>query len=118
MNGAAVSTNVRQCDLHRTLTVQDSTRSYVVRPDVENSPDAKEPKDTKEKSAASNDSASTGGLITYRSTIKDLGEHKQILGYNARHLKMSILAEADGEDVMTPVLTQLATTVLTEAVKQ
>jgi len=27
-------------------------------------------------------------------------------------------AKADGEDVMTPLLTQLATTVLTEAVKQ
>src|SRR5215813_4598997 len=48
MNGTVISTNIRQCDLHRTLTVQDSTKSFLVRPDIDNSADAKEPKETKE----------------------------------------------------------------------
>lgn len=93
MGGTVISTSIRQCDLHRTLTVQDSTKSFLVRPDVEESPDAKSTAKDKEKKDAPAQSATAGGSITYRTTVKDTGEHKQILGYNARHLKMTIVSE-------------------------
>jgi hypothetical protein len=87
MNGMLVSTSIRQCDLHRTLSVQDSTKSFLVRPDIE---DATETKDKKDLTAAA---ATTGGIVTYRSTVKDTGEKKQILGYGARHLRITIVTE-------------------------
>ncbi|HWZ96291.1 MAG TPA: hypothetical protein VN025_00870 [Candidatus Dormibacteraeota bacterium] len=87
MNGMLVSTNIRQCDLHRTLSVQDSTKSFLVRPDIDDTADTKDKKDS---TAAT---ATAGGTVTYRSTMKDTGEKKQILGYNARHLKITIATE-------------------------
>ena len=87
MNGMVVSTSIRQCDLHRSLTIQDSTKSFLVRPDVE------EPVESKDKKDASANQASSGGVITYHSTVKDTGERKQILGFNARHLKSTIVTE-------------------------
>jgi|SRR5579871_162890 hypothetical protein len=90
INGMAISTNIRQCDLHRTLTLQDSTKSFLVRPDLEESTESAKDKDKKDTAAAA---TSTGGVVVYRSTVKDTGEKKQILGYNARHLKISIVTE-------------------------
>jgi len=87
MNGMVVSTSIRQCDLHRSLTIQDSTKSFLVRPDVE------EPVESKDKKDASANQTTSGGVITYHSTVKDTGERKQILGYNARHLKSTIVTE-------------------------
>jgi len=89
MNGVAVSTSIRQCDLHRSLAIQDSTKSFLVRPDVDESAESKDKKDT----TAAATPASSGGVITYHSTVKDTGERKQILGYAARHLKSTIVAE-------------------------
>ncbi len=95
MGGMLISTSIRQCDLHRTLTLQESTKSFLVRPDVEES--AAEPKagakDKEKKDVAAAPPTSAGGVITYHTTVKDLGEKKQILGYSARHLKMTITSE-------------------------
>jgi len=85
MNSTPISTSIRQCDLHRTLSLQDSTKAFLVRPDIEESP-----KDAKAKTA---DAAQTGGSTTYTSTVKDTGERKQILGYNAKHLKITVVSE-------------------------
>jgi len=89
MNGMAVNTSIRQCDLHRSLTIQDSTKSFLVRPDVDESVESKDKKDA----APAASPASSGGVITYHSTAIDTGERKQILGYSARHLKSTIVAE-------------------------
>src|SRR5215813_12121255 len=94
MNGTVISTNIRQCDLHRTLTVQDSTKAFLVRPDIEDSPNSKDLKEkSKNPEAPTPQTAQAGGTLTYTSTVKDTGERKQILGYNAKHLKMTIVAE-------------------------
>lgn len=93
MGGMEVSTSIRQCDLHRTLAVQDSTKSFFVWPDVEESTDAKPAAKDKENKDGPSQPSTAGGSITYRTTVKDTGEHKQILGCNARHLKMTIVAE-------------------------
>jgi len=89
MNGMAVSTSIRQCDLHRSLNIQDSTKSFLVRPDVDESVESKDKNDT----ATAASPTSSGGVITYHSTVKDTGERKQVLGYAARHLKSTIVAE-------------------------
>ncbi len=94
MGGTVFNTSIRQCDLHRTLTLQDSTKSFLVRPDAEEA--AAEPKagaKDREKKDAPAQPATAGGVVTYRTAVKDLGEKKQILGYTARHLKMTITTE-------------------------
>ncbi|MFI5104680.1 MAG: hypothetical protein ACHP79_07135, partial [Terriglobales bacterium] len=84
-SASASNITIRQCDLHRTLTLNDSTKNFLVRPDME--------KEVKSADAAGGDTKA-GGTVTYTSEVVDLGEKKQMFGYNARHLKITITAES------------------------
>lgn len=82
---------LRQCDLKRTLTVNYSAGSYMVRPDMD------EGETSKAAAAAMLGGApvaESGGTVTYTSTVRDTGERKQLFGYAARHLKVSVAATA------------------------
>jgi hypothetical protein len=86
-NGTSVT--VRQCDLKRTLTLNEEAQTYMVTND---------PQDTEAARAAA---LATGaqvpeseGAITVTSTITDTGERKTMFGYPARHLKASIVEES------------------------
>jgi hypothetical protein len=80
--GGASNVTLRQCDMHRTVTLNDTTKNFLVHPDMA----------TVDKTADS--SASSGGTITYTSRVVDTGEKKTAFGYTARHLKISIVAES------------------------
>ncbi|MGB8473249.1 MAG: DUF4412 domain-containing protein, partial [Candidatus Acidiferrum sp.] len=73
---------IRQCDLKRTLTVNDATKSYLNMPDVEEG-------GSKDTDAAAE---ATAGSV-YTSTVKDTGERKKVFGYTARHLTMTIVGK-------------------------
>lgn len=86
-NGTSVT--VRQCDLQRTLTLNEETQTFMVTND---------PKDTEAARAAA---LATGaqmpdsdGAITVTTTITDTGERKTMFGYPARHMKASIVEES------------------------
>jgi len=86
-SGASVT--VRQCDLKRTLTLNEEAQTYMVTND---------PQDTEAARAAA---LATGaqvpdsdGAITVTTTITDTGERKTMFGYPARHLKASIIEES------------------------
>jgi len=86
-NGTSVT--VRQCDLKRTLTLNEEAQTYLVTND---------PQDTEAARAAA---LATGaqvpdsdGAITVTTTITDTGERKTMFGYPARHLKASIVEES------------------------
>lgn len=80
---------IRQCDLKRTLTLNDQAQTYLV---------AEDPKDDSAAAAAAlitgAPSADSGGKITVHSTVTDTGERKTILGYPARHLKTTVIEQS------------------------
>lgn len=94
--GAGVSTGmstvtIRQCDLKRSLTVNDSQKTYLIMRDLEEGDSSKA---AASALLAAAPAAESGGTITYTSKITDTGEKKQIYGSTARHLKTTILAQS------------------------
>lgn len=89
--GNSDSVNITQCDLKRTIQLNDKTRKYMVTPMVEN--DAAAP------AAAATRPSNTGptrrgGVITYILSSKDTGERKEMFGFMARHVKTSTRIES------------------------
>jgi hypothetical protein len=80
---------LRQCDLKRTLTINDQSQSYMT---------ATDPQDEAALKAAAlmggTQAPATGGTVTQTITVTDTGERKPIHGYTARHLKTSVLVES------------------------
>lgn len=85
---------ITQCDLKRTVQINDQARTYMVTPMV----GATAPSTTNaEKPAPSASQPTTtrrGGVVTYHSTITDTGERKKMFGFNARHIKSSMTVES------------------------
>ena len=81
MNGMTV--NITQCDLRRGVQINPATQTYMVNPftvSVET---------TTKPAAATVDKqgvVQAGGTVTTTVTTKDTGERKQMFGYTARHL--------------------------------
>ena len=76
---------IRQCDLKRTVTINEAAQAYFVAPDPQD--------DAAARAAAmvtGMPEAESGGYITETSTITDTGERKTIDGYSARHLKVKV----------------------------
>ena len=76
---------IRQCDLKRTVTINEAAQAYFA---------ASDPQDEAAARAAAMvtgmPEAESGGYITETSTITDTGERKTIDGYSARHLKVKV----------------------------
>jgi hypothetical protein len=97
--GATVS--LRQCDLKRTVTLNDQTQSYFVVSDPQDAAAARAAALVTGAPAPEAEKKS-GGHIEVTSTITDTGERKPIFGLNARHLKMKIV-EKSSDDACTKV---------------
>lgn len=82
--------NITQCDLKRTVQISDSARKYVITP--------METADAAPSSGPATNTVSEpsrrGGLITYTSTAVDTGERKEMFGFQARHVKTSLVMES------------------------
>lgn len=80
---------LHQCDLKRTVTINDQAQTYMSLADPQD--------DSAAKAAAMFGAPSAGptsaGTIRQIVTVTDTGERKQISGYNARHLKMTVSVE-------------------------
>jgi hypothetical protein len=89
---------LRQCDLKRTVTINDNAQTYYV---------ADDPKDAAAARAAALATGAavpetTGGKIDITTTITDTGERKPMFGYTARHLKIKVAQEAS-QNACNPV---------------
>jgi hypothetical protein len=77
---------IQQCDLKRTVHINDQAQTYFIANDGQD--------DAAAKAAAMFGAApaaqAAGGYITESTSIVDTGEHKTINGYAARHLKMKV----------------------------
>jgi hypothetical protein len=80
---------IYQCDLKRTIQINDKTRTYVITPlGGKTGANSHNPGTTQ---------ARRGGVITYTTTTTDLGERKTILGMTTRHLKTkTVVAASEG----------------------
>lgn len=80
---------LRQCDLKRTITINDQAQTYFV---------AKDPQDEaaiKAAAAASGSpDATSAAYITETTTITDTGERKPVYGYPSRHLKTTVKVQS------------------------
>jgi hypothetical protein len=83
MNGASVS--LTQCDLRRSVQINPNAKTYMVTPFPETSTTTTRPTSTGKPGEVTK-----GGVVTSTITVKDTGERKQMFGYTARHLIITI----------------------------
>lgn len=84
---------IRQCDLQRTVTLNEHAQTYLVTP---------EPQDENAVRAAALATGTplpkaSGGKVTITSTITDTGERKTMYGYQVRHLKVKVDQEPSAD---------------------
>lgn len=79
MNGMMV--NVTQCDLRRGIQLNPTTKTYMVNPFDDGTTPANAPANVKKDNVVR-----AGGTVTTTVTVKDTGERKQMFGFQARHL--------------------------------
>ncbi len=93
-SSAGNTVTIRQCDLKRTVTVNDQTQTYLVTTDPQDDSAAKA---GAQFTGAPSADSSPGGTITETTTLADTGERTQIAGYTARHLKTTVLVESSAK---------------------
>ena len=81
MNGMMIS--LTQCDLRRGVQINPNTKTYMVNPFNTTVETVTKPANT---TVDKNGVVQSGGTITTMVTTKDTGERKQMFGYTARHL--------------------------------
>jgi ribosomal 50S subunit-recycling heat shock protein len=74
---------LRQCDLERTVTVNEQNQAYVVADDAQDEAAMK-------AAVLMGGAPASGAAITLTTTIADTGERKQLLGFAARRLKTTV----------------------------
>jgi len=89
--GDSIAT-IEQCDLKRTVQVNDKKKLYYVQ---STSAEVSEPTSAPAgKPAAAVGKATKGGTVTHTSSIIDTGERKQMFGLTARRIKTSMTMES------------------------
>ena len=85
-------TTIQQCDLKRTIQINERARKYVIVPDqpVEGETTPAPAPSTPQSSRPTR----RGGVVTHTTTLNDTGEHKQMFGFNARRIKSTTVMDA------------------------
>src|SRR5436190_9077172 len=84
-------TSITQCDLKRTIQINDSARKYVITPMATDESDAS---GATGGHAAGAGAAQRGGVVTMTVNTVDTGERKEMFGFTARHLKRTTMMES------------------------
>lgn len=101
MPGAMGFTTIMQCDLKRTVTINEKTKTYLI-----GSTDGTSGVSTGEGDGGGAPVAPTaqqppagprGGLVNITNTITDTGERKEMFGFTARRIKTSLVKTASPE---------------------
>src|ERR1700750_2552321 len=87
-------TAIRQCDLHRTIQINDRARKYVIVPDAVGETAVPPPAPTTPREQKP---TRRGAIVTHTVNINDTGERKQMFGYTARHIKTTTVMDAPAE---------------------
>jgi len=93
MGGMNMSqTSITQCDLRRTIQINDRARKYMISP--MDSDEANSASTSAAAGAATGDTSRRGGLVTMTVNTIDTGERKQMFGFTARHLKRTTMSQS------------------------
>jgi hypothetical protein len=95
-------TSIFQCDLKRTIYINDKTQAYFIAPNG-NAGGA-----SGANPRGQGTTARRGGVITYTTTVTDTTERKQMLGMTARHLKSKTVVTAS-EGACSPMNMEMET---------
>lgn len=87
-------TTIRQCDLKRTIQINERARKYAIVPDAEAASASSAPTSTTPQGPKT---TRRGAVVTYTVNINDTGERKQVFGYTARHVKTTTVMDAPAE---------------------
>ena len=96
--------NVTQCDLKRTVQISDSAKKYVIT--LMDTSDG--PTNTGLGARPVVEPSRSGGVITYTTNAVDTGERKEMFGFQARHVKTSLIVESS-PDACNPVKQRMET---------
>ncbi|HST51925.1 MAG TPA: hypothetical protein VLJ61_07935 [Pyrinomonadaceae bacterium] len=87
-------TTIEQCDLKRTIQINDRTHKYMILPDAPDDTQAAAPTVPPQEGARQ---TRRGAIVTTTESIVDTGERKQMFGFAARHIKSSTVMDAPPE---------------------
>src|SRR6185503_15470010 len=91
-------TTILQCDLKRTLTINDKTKTYMVSStDRPNTGMGDGGAAGVTPPPQNNQTPVRGGIVNVTNTITDTGERKEMFGFTARHIKTSMVKKASPE---------------------
>jgi hypothetical protein len=98
MPGNFAMTTIVQCDLKRTLMINEKTKTYMVTGMDDSTPSVAAEGDGGGGSATKSTSQPVtqprGGIVNVTNTITDTGERKEMFGFTARHIKTSMVRTA------------------------
>lgn len=101
MPGSIGFTTIVQCDLKRTITINEKTKTYLITPDGSpGSMPSSEGDGGSRGLAVPNAQPQTqprGGLVNITNTVTDTGERKEMFGFTARRIKTSMVKTASPE---------------------
>jgi hypothetical protein len=96
--------NVTQCDLKRTIQISDATRKYLITPmDTGDTPAS-----TAAPANTTSEPSRIGGIVTYTTTSVDTGERKEMFGFQARHIKKTLVIDSS-PDACNPAKMRMET---------
>ncbi len=85
-------TTIQQCDLRRTVQLNDKTRKYIITPLDETGQPG-----TAVAAGVPQTPVRSGAVVNVTETVTDTGERKQMFGYTARHIKTKMVMDAPSE---------------------
>jgi len=85
--------NITQCDLQRTIQINDKAKTYMVQ-SMNGAASANEPAKDSNRPNSTAPQSRRGGVVNYTNNITDTGERKEMFGFTARHLKTSMTSES------------------------
>ncbi len=101
MPGNMGFTSIVQCDLKRTLTINETAKTYLISSTDGTGPTGMGEGDGGGTPGVPNAQPQTqptrGGIVNVTNTVTDTGERKQMFGFTARHIKTSMVMTASPE---------------------
>ena len=97
------SINITQCDLKRTVQLNEKTQKYLITPMI--GPDTNQPASTSPATSTPTSGPADvrrGGVVTYVTNVTDTGERKEMFGFTARHVKTSMTIKSS-PDACSPI---------------
>lgn len=87
-------TTILQCDLKRTLTINEKTKTYLITPTDGMNPATSAADGGAGSAPVAQSQPQRGGVVNVTNTITDTGERREMFGFTARRIKTSLEKKA------------------------